>query len=198
MNVIPSLKDMVDEYIKSERENDITYVSQFKTKSKTLTYGDYVEKALTEFMFDHKWNVRRFKKWDSIKLAGLHIKTHEGIIRGAKSFDELIKFISKPNIKYFNELAQYDAALALGTYPDLMPDKVFVHAGPSKALKRIDGGKHYLKVRKLNTKIKYIEVCDLPTEFDSLKNTPYLIEMCLCYIWAKYYKIEEKCVGRGT
>lgn len=187
------LKDTVDEYIESEMQECIDYVKVYKMQSKEFNYEDYVEKAIV-FWPEHMWNVIRFNRFGDFKLVGNYIKENENIINNSKNFDEILLFMNKSNIKSFSKVSQYDKALAMGIYLNLMPNKVFVHAGPRIALKYRLGREYNLKVKTLKdtNKIEYIDICDLPIEFDKLTKNPYLIEICLC----KYYHVlkENKLV----
>jgi uncharacterized protein YozE (UPF0346 family) len=186
--MISWLEKVVNDYIENEMQKSIHYIKDYKMKSKKLSYDDYVKKAIV-FFGDHMWPVERFNQVEDFKLVAVYLKLNNSKISNCKSFDEIIKFISNAKIKNFGELAKYDKSLAMGIYFDLMPDKVFVHAGPRYALQYILA-KEYdskIKILKGTNNTEYIEVCDLPSEFDKLKDKPYLIEICLCYIY-KYLK----------
>jgi hypothetical protein len=184
-----SLKNMVDDYINLKMQEDINYVKLYKTKSKDLNYEDYVEYAVV-FCPDHMWFVESFGLKNAFKLVGVYIKSNENKINDCKSFDEIIMFMNKAKIKKFGELSQYDKALAMGVYLNLMPDKVFAHAGPRYALKYILGAEYNSKIKTLKgtNKTEYIDICDLPIEFQQFKGNVYLAEDCLCYIYSRLKK----------
>ena len=184
-----SLKNMVDDYINIKMQEDINYVELYKIKSKELNYEDYVESAVV-FSPDHMWFIESLRLENALKLAALYIKCNKNEINNCKSFDEIIKFINKAEIKKFDELSQYDKSLAMGIYLNLMPDKVFVHAGPRYALEYILGSEYNSKIETLmgTNKIEYIDISDLPIEFQQFKNNIYLIKNCLCYIFSQIKK----------
>ena len=184
-----SLKIMVDDYMNLKMQEDINYVKLYKTKSKELNYEDYVDYAVV-FRPDHMWFLESFCLENDLKLAALYIKANENKINNYKSFDEIIKFINIAEIKNFDELSQYDKALAMGIYLNLMPDKVFMHAGPRNALKYIIGTEYNSKIETLKgtNKIEYINICNLSIEFQQLKDNIYLVENCLCYIYSRLKK----------
>ena len=184
-----SLENMVDDYINLKMKEDINYVKLYKIKSKELSYEDYVEYAVV-FSPDHMWFIESFRLENALKLAAIYIKSNENEINDCKSFDEIIKFINKAEIKKMDELSQYDKALAMGIFLNLMPDKVFVHAGPRYALEYILGNEYNSKVKTLKgtNNIEYIDIRDLPIEFQQFKDNIYLVENCLCYIYSRVKK----------
>lgn len=184
-----SLKNMVVDYINLKMQEDINYVKLYKEKSKDLNYEDYVEYVVV-FCPDHMWFIESFGMENVLKLVESYLKTNEDEVNDCKSFDEIIMFMNKAKIKNFGELSQYDRALAMGIYLNLMPDKVFAHAGPRYALEYILGDEYNSKIKTLkdSKKIKYIDICDLPIEFQQFKENIYLAENCLCYIYSRLKK----------
>lgn len=184
-----SLKIMIDDYIKLKMQEDINYVELYKTKSKEFNYEDYVEYAMV-FCPDHMWVLGSFGLENAFKLATSYIKANEDKINNCKNFDDIIKLMYNGKIKKFDEFSQYDRALAMGIYLNLMPSKVFVHAGPRYALKYILGTGYNSKIKTLEgtNKIEYIDICDLPIEFQQFKDDIYLAVDCLCYIYSRLKK----------
>lgn len=184
-----SPKNMVVDYVNLKMQEDINYVKLYKEKSKDLNYEDYVEYAVV-FCPDHMWFIESFGMENVLKLVESYLKTNEDEVSDCKSFDEIIKFMNKAKIKKFCELSQYDRALAMGIYLNLMPDKVFAHAGPRYALEYILGDEYNSEIKTLkdSKKIKYIDICDLPIEFQQFKENIYLAENCLCYIYSRLKK----------
>ncbi|HEY8890894.1 MAG TPA: hypothetical protein VIM70_11625 [Clostridium sp.] len=184
-----SLENMVDDYINIKMQEDINYVKLYETKSKELNYSDYVDYAVV-FCPDHMWIIESFRLKNALKSAALYIKANENKINSCKCFDEIIYFLNMAEIKNFDELSQYDKALAMGIYLNLMPEKVFMHAGPRSALKYILGTEYNLKIETLKgtNKIEYINICDLPFEFQQFKGNIYLVDNCLCYIYSRLKK----------
>jgi hypothetical protein len=181
-----SLKIMIDDYINLKMQEDINYVKLYKAKGKELNYEDYVEYAMV-FSPDHMWFLESFGLENAFKLATLYLKANEKKINNCKDFDDIIRLIYKSLIKNLDEFSQYDKALAMGIYLNLMPNKVFVHGGPRYALKYILGAKYNSKIKTLEgtNKIEYIDIGDLPIEFQKLKDDIYIVENCLCYIYSR-------------
>lgn len=184
-----SLKNMVDDYINLKMQEDINYIKLYKAKGKELNYEDYVDYAVV-FSPDHMWVVESFGLENAFRLSALYVKANENKINDCKSFDEIINFINISKIKKLDELSQYHMALAMGIYLNLMPDKVFVHAGPRYSLKYILGAEYNSKLKTLKgtNKIEYIDICDLPIEFQQFKDKIYLVIDCLCYIYSRLIK----------
>jgi len=148
-----------------------------------------VEYAIV-FSPDHMWFVESFGLGNAFKSVALYVKANENEINNCISFDEIISFLNKAKIKNFDELTQYDKALAMGIYLNLLPDKVFVHAGPRYALEYLFGTEYNSKIKTLKgtNKIEYIDICDLPIEFHQFKDNIYLVKDCLCYIYSRLKK----------
>lgn len=184
-----TLKEMVDTFIEEKREHSINYLEGLKRKGREKSYGEFIKIALTCYP-DHKWNVEKYGKGDAFRQAAIHLRAKEKNILNSKSFDELLKYINDIRIKDFGDLAKYDTAIAFGSTIGKLPDKIFMHAGPKKAAKYIFGNKYSSIVKYLirPNKIQYIDVSDLPEEFNELRNLPYLIEDCLCFIYSTYLK----------
>jgi hypothetical protein len=47
----------------------------------------------------------------------------------ARTFDEIVKIVSECKERGFGELSIYDTALRIGSYLNIEPDKVYLHAG---------------------------------------------------------------------
>lgn len=184
-----TLKEMVDTFIREKKEYYTNYLEELKRKGREMSYGEFIKIALTCYP-DHKWHIGKFGKEDAFRQVAINLKAKEKKILNSKTFDELLIHIDDIRIKDFGELAKYDAALAFGSTMGKLPDKIFMHAGPKKAAEYIFGNKYSSTVKSLikPKSIPYIDVCDLPEEFNELKNEPYLIEDCLCFIYSTYLK----------
>lgn len=187
--MVPRLKEMVSSYINENMKTDMAYIEKYKAKSKQSTYEEYIKQAIV-FNPGHMWQVERYGQEENFKLVALYISNNQSKLSRCKSFDDVIRFMDEISIDGFGPLSKYDKALAMSILLNLMPDKIFMHAGPKEAFKYLTGDRYNFIVKKLqNTKdIEYVDLCDLPDEFNKLKDNPYLIEICLCYIKSKYIK----------
>jgi hypothetical protein len=86
----------------------------------------------------------------------------ENEIKRVKSFDELLNVIESVNSKRIASLTQYDTAVRIGAYLNLFPEKIYLHTGTKIGVRNLLG--------KLNGK-KYIEIKDLPSEFQKYSLT---------------------------
>jgi len=184
---------MIESYRVEKMEDDIQYIKKIKDMSRNLSFEEYLKNSLT-FFPGHKWfigldnaNIQAFQ------MAFVFLKFNQPRLTNIISFDELIKYIDDFDIDRFGELSIYDTALAVGISKDIMPDKVFLHAGPREAMKYILGNKFHgtVKYLKKGNRIQYVDLNDMPTEFNIFRDKPYLIEDCLCYIYSHFIKIKK-------
>lgn len=185
-----TLKNMIDSYIYQKMEEDIKYIKRIKDVSKSLSFEEYLKRCLT-FFPEHKWflhldkaNIQVFQR------AFTFLRANQCQLIKIECFDELISYIDGSKINKFGELSIYDTAVAIGISMDIRPDKVFLHAGPQEAMKFILGDKYNrtIKYLKRNNRIKYVDIEDMPREFDVFNDKRYLIEDCLCYIYSRFLK----------
>lgn len=183
------LKEIIDNYIYKEMKDNINYVRKYESYASELNYESYVERAIV-FNPDHMWNVERFNLHDEYRQLGVYIKNNKTQIENCKNFDDIIRLINKANIKNIGELADYDKSLAMAIYKGVKPDKIFMHAGPRNAAKFILGNQYnnVVKILSGTESIEYIDIKDLPEEFNVFNGDAYLIEVCLCYIHSNYLK----------
>lgn len=85
--------------------------------------------------YDHQRRIRR----SALKTATPALIKAEHEIGKCKSFEDLILLIEKTcdMISGIGELYCYDAALRLGAYLKLEPDKVYLHRGTRQGAKRL-------------------------------------------------------------
>jgi len=127
-------------------------------------------KALDENgkMYDHQYRVGAERLNEFYKK----LICHKNQIAKANDFDDLIGIANgvAAGIYRVGELTAYDTAVRIGAYLDLLPSKIYLHAGVKKAATYMGLGRGK----------EYIEVAELPGEFAQLE--PYQIEnlMCTC------------------
>lgn len=94
-------------------------------------------------------------------------------IKEFKDFESLHEFIvnKTKEIKKFGELCSYDTALRISFNLNILPTKVYLHAGAKEGAKNL----------KWEIKTKIIETCEIP-EIHNMLNIlePYEIENFLC------------------
>lgn len=83
-------------------------------------------------------------------------------------FNEIINIVKKASQKGFGELAIYDTALRIGSFLNIYPGEVYLHAGTLKGARAIG----------LNSHSKAISLNNIPANLKSLK--AYEIEDFLC------------------
>ncbi|MDU4847514.1 hypothetical protein [Clostridium sp.] len=184
-----TLAKMIDSFNTNEKKNIINYIAGYKRKSEKISYDEYIKWALV-FAPIHKWYIEAFNYEKEIQKVYKIITEDKETVKRYKSFDEILMYMDTINVDGFGELAKYDTALAVGISLNLMPDKVFIHAGPRHVLKYILQNKYGRLVKRLNNskQMEYIDIENLPNEFNQFKHNVYLIEDCLCYIYSNYLK----------
>jgi hypothetical protein len=87
-------------------------------------------------------------------------------ILAARNFDEIINIIQQCKVKGFGELAIYDTAMRIGSFLNIEPDKVYLHAGARKGIEVLES-KGYLQ--EGNSSKKFLSLNDLPTSLAELR-----------------------------
>ncbi|WP_291637006.1 hypothetical protein [Clostridium sp.] len=185
----PTLEKMIDAFNTNEKQKVINYIADYKQKSEELSYEEYMKWVIV-FCPPHKWYIKAFNHESKMLKVYQVIVEGKEKLKSCKSFDEIITYIDGIKLAGFSELAKYDTAIATGIRFQLMPDKVFLHAGPRYALKYILKDQFEMHIKKLNNSkhMEYIEFSNLPYEFQQFKDNKYLVEDCLCYIYSKFLK----------
>jgi len=118
---------------------------------------------------------RRIKK-TAIKEAFSILDDASDRIKRSRDFAELFRLIdaSLEDVPGIGELYVYDTSLRIGAKLNLLPEKVYLHAGTRRGARALG-----LKADKA------LKVSDLPKEFHSLR--PHEIEDVLC-IFKKEFK----------
>jgi hypothetical protein len=112
---------------------------------------------------------RRIPKTCLEKAKHLLLSNSEAVAQ-AEDFDALFNLIEKmcKPIKGLGELYIYDTSLRIGAKRDLMPTKVYLHAGTRRGAKTLG----------FNGGVKAIDVSDMPKQLQQLE--PREIEDVLC------------------
>lgn len=190
MSKVEKYKLMVDKYIEEKKIEDEQYLEKLGQKLTKANFRYFIESDVMTSYYNHKWYALRYKKGKFLNEASNQILMKEDEIRQVKNFDDLILLIDDIKVSYFKSLTKYDTAIVIGKALGKMPNKVFLHAGPEKACKKLFGKDYDKKVKYLKGRrsLPYIDVEDFPEAFDSLKSVPDLMENCLCYIYSHYKK----------
>lgn len=186
-----ALKNMIDAYSTKKMKEDIQYIKMIKDMSKTISFEEYLKKCLT-FFPEHKWFLHLDKSnLHAYRMAYEFLKSNQYKLKNIKCFDDLIVYLEGSNIPKFGELSIYDTAVGVGIAMDIRPDKVFLHAAPRKAMKFILGDKYNKTVKylKKSNRVQYVDLKNMPGEFNVFNDKSYLIEDCLCYIYRYFLEV---------
>lgn len=127
---------------------------------------------------------RRLKK-KTLEKAKNMLLANLSELEKSQSFDDifsLIEEILKP-IKGVGELYIYDTALRIGAKMNLLPAKIYLHAGTRVGAKALG----------LNSKLKFLGKHDLPQDFNDLK--PHEIEDVLCIFKSDLEKMDINSIN---
>lgn len=143
----------------------IIYASDgiFKLTNQGVEY--FIRHNHQEVFLDKEGNQRGIPYFLSKQVRDNLIKRTNDILK-SRSFDELFQIVSECKLKGFGELSIYDTALRIGSYLNIEPDKVYLHAGSRKGAELLEQ-KGYIK--EGSSKKKYLEIEDLPKALQKLK-----------------------------
>jgi len=127
---------------------------------------------------------RRLKR-ATLEKAKETLLANFGELKKAQSFDDLFLLIEKllKPISGAGELYIYDTALRIGANMNLLPTKIYLHAGTRIGARALG----------FKTKLKVIEKRDLPADFNKLE--PHEIEDILCIFKSEFEKVDIKTIG---
>ncbi len=122
---------------------------------------------------------RRLKK-ATLEKAKEILLANLGELKKSQSFDDLFLLIEKllQPINGAGELYIYDTALRIGANMNLLPTKIYLHAGTRVGARALG----------FNTKCRVIEKQDLPLDFKDLE--PHEIEDVLCIFKSELEKVD--------
>lgn len=115
-----------------------------------------------------------------------NLKSKEEDILECKSFDQIMMIVYHAACQGFGPLSVYDTAIAIGSYLNIYPEKVYLHTGAYEGANNLVGSDNLIKkIRYFNDDkdYPYIELYDFPLEMHTL--SPLHVENLLCY-----YRIE--------
>lgn len=172
------LDSIVHDYIERHRQGEEAELDAFRRQPS-------LRECIRQAGLARRWDEGRWKRLDhqrrippgTLRAWTKALLRKHDQIRSCHTFEALISMLETESRKFWRngELTVYDAALRIGAYRKLEPEKVYLHAGTRKGARylRLDGGMRSLA----------------PDEFDKAfsRLKPYQIEDCLC-LYAKALK----------
>jgi hypothetical protein len=181
MEVKMDLKKIADYYILEIRPIAKAELDWFR-KQPDLTTA--LEKAAFAKSNDNgkRYNHQRRLQLATLELANQAMLTHFKSIEHSTSFDNLFALFESilGPIRGIGELYIYDTALRVGAKLNILPTKVYLHAGTRTGAKALG----------LDSKAKSLEISLLPIELQTLE--PYELEDVLCTFKSNFEKPELK------
>jgi len=106
---------------------------------------------------DHQRRVGR----EILTEASKELLRRKKAIEACESFGELIEIVDEATVDVyrFGELAVYDTSLRLGAWLDILPDRVYLHAGTRKGARALglDTSRGYLEMEELPEPLQVLE-----------------------------------------
>jgi hypothetical protein len=151
---IPKLERIIKHY-KLKSRKPIDSLILFCKAQKTLKEAiEVAGKSIDENNKTH-FRQRRVEKSELNRLAeGLLLRENE--IKAAKDFDEIYSIVNATKNEYITEITVYDVAQRIGTYMNIVPDKIYLQSGTRTGAENLLG--------HLGDK-KYLFREDLPSPF---------------------------------
>jgi hypothetical protein len=167
-----NLKHLIEEYKKGDGE--ICSSNELDKELKEFDPSEDFNDVLRRAGMAEKKNGKRFNHQRRITNSSLvkltkTLKMNSKIIQQIKSFDVLYSFIKELKIEGIGKLTIYDTSLRIAHNLSYKPKDVYIHAGVSIGLRRLN------VVTKV---LEKISIKELPEEFSDLK--PYHAENFLC------------------
>jgi hypothetical protein len=163
-----NLADITRHYIKHFRPKKQSELDWFKNQP---TLGSaIIFAALAQDCRGKRFRHQTRIKKTVLEQAKERLLSLSNEIRDCRNFDELLMLIESnlDDIRGVGELYFYDTALRISAKPNLLPEKVYLHAGTR-------GG---ARILGYNPKKRFLELSVLPNEFQVL--VPHEVEDVLC------------------
>ena len=164
-----NLETIVRHYISNYRPHKQTELNWFRRQSSLEAAINVAAKAENErgLRYSHQYRITRKAIQEADRLL---LEKHD-VLERCKSFHELWQRIRiiLGTVKGLGELYIYDTALRIGAYLNLLPDRVYLHAGTHTGAKAFG-------IVSRNT--EWIDVDELPNILRELP--PHEVEDILC------------------
>lgn len=165
-----SHSDYLDKYLGFYKElpnltEVIVYASDgiFKISNQGVEY--FIRHNHQEVFKDKEGHLRGIS-YDISKQVRNNLIMRINDIIETSTFDQLYEIVNECKVKGFGELSIYDTAMRIASHMKIEPDKVYLHAGARKGIEILEE-KGY--VRRGSSKLKYIELKNMPKTMQELK-----------------------------
>jgi len=171
-------KSIVQTYIQEKRPLIVEELNWFRQQP-TLKAAVEVSALAINSKDKRLLHQRRLKKVTLEKAKEL-LFTNLDELEKCQSFEELFLFVKElvNPTKGVGELYIYDTTLRIGAKMNLLPTKIYLHAGTRVGARALG----------FSGKLKYLDKQDLPTDFNELE--PYEIEDLLCIFKSDLEKVD--------
>lgn len=135
----------------------------FKLTNQGISY--FIRHNHQEVFTDKAGNVRGVSYEISRQVRNNLIKRFNDILK-ARDFDTIINIVLECKVKGFGELAIYDTALRIGSFLNIEPKRVYLHAGARQGAVLLES-KGYIS--QGSSSKKFLEIYDMPVPMQKLK-----------------------------
>ena len=109
------------------------------------------------------------------------LQQFEPQLEQAQTFDEILSIVALAKVPNIGKTTFYDTAHRIGLYRQIIPDKIYLHAGTKEGARQLLG--------PLGNK-KYLLMSEMPPEFQRPDLTPAELEDILC-IYKDEFRLYE-------
>lgn len=135
----------------------------FQLNNQGITY--FIRHNHQEVFTDKEGNQRGIPRLVSKQVRDNVLKRINDV-REAKTFDDILSIVLNCRIKGFGELAVYDTAIRIGSFLNIEPSKVYIHAGARKGVVVLESKGYLLQGSSSKA---FLAQCDLPIPMQKLK-----------------------------
>jgi len=176
------LNEIIQDYKKKNyQDNCIVFCNMQNNLVDTIKYA-----AIARDQNDKKHSHQKRINNDTLNKFAHNLQLKSNEIENVRDFDSLIKIIESNKVNGISSLAIYDTAHRIGIKLNIIPDKVYIHAGTLKGAKKLLG-------KKINS--KFIDKSEFPTIFQKQNVTCDEIEDILC-IYKDEFDLEKPFSGK--
>src|SRR5947209_2442729 len=121
------LINIINHYKRWKKANPDTWLMHCKNQknlSAAIHFAAFAKNNLGK-RHPHQYRLKRV----DMETFETNLLSNARVIRSAQDFETLLTIVDKSRTKGIGELAIYDTAIRIGSYLNLEPDKIYLHAG---------------------------------------------------------------------
>jgi hypothetical protein len=159
----------LNNYRKRIKKNPDTWLLHCKNQK---SLSDAIQCSVMSENHQGKRNSHQYRlKKENLEVFAEHLKTQEERLSKAESFDIIFKLVENIGTKDegIGEMLIYDTAERIGHYLNILPDKIYLHAGAREGAEKLLGKRIQEKFIKRDILPEPLKSCELTcTDIESL------------------------------